>query len=183
MPGDTITYHMLQKYTTYRVLQVFFNFPTRHFQLREISRLLDLGMPSVKSHIKTLHDNGFVKKEKHGVYESYVSSRSDLFKIYKRNDIVARVYECGLVEFLADKFVPDAIVLFGSASRGEDIETSDIDLLVVAREKDADLRKFEKSLGRAVSLHFEPNVSKIPKELLNNIANGIVLYGYLKVLA
>jgi predicted nucleotidyltransferase len=73
------------------------------------------------------------------------------------------------------------LVLFGSCARGEDIETSDLDLLVVAKEKEVDLKKFESALKRKISLHFEENVSQIPKELLNNIINGIVVFGYLTV--
>ena len=172
---------MLQNYTTYRILQLFFDFPTKHFQLREICRILKLGMPSVRNHVKKLEKQGFIKKEKKGVYESYVSTKNDAFKIYKRNDILIRIHESGLVDFLADTFVPDSITLFGSASRGEDIESSDIDLFLMAKEKKIDLKKFEDKLKRKITLHFESNVSEIPKELLNNIINGIVIYGYLQV--
>jgi predicted nucleotidyltransferase len=138
-------------------------------------------MPSVTNHVKKLENKGLIKKEKRGVYASYVSSRTDLFKIYKRNDILARLYECGLVNFLADAFTPDVIVLFGSASRGEDIENSDIDLLLIAKEKEINLKNFEEKLKRKINIYFETKISDIPKELLNNTVNGIVLYGYLKV--
>jgi len=172
---------MMQDYTRYCILRLFFDYPTKHFQLREICRMLKLGMPSVRNHVKELERQNFVKKEKRGVYGSYTSSKNDLFKIYKRNDILLRLHESGLVNFLADKFIPDAIVLFGSASRGEDIESSDVDLLVIAKEKEVDLKKFEGKLKRKIALHFEEKISGVPKELLNNIINGIVLYGYLKV--
>ena len=172
---------MIQKYTTYRVLQLFFDYPTKHFQLREICRLLKFGMPSVKNHVEMLEKQGFVKKEKRGVYQSYVSTRNDLFKIYRKNDILIRIQESGLIDFLADSFVPDVIVLFGSSSRGEDIESSDIDLFLIAKEKKVDLKKFEVKLRRKINLHFEERISKVPKELLNNIINGVVVYGYLKV--
>jgi predicted nucleotidyltransferase len=143
--------------------------------------MLKLGMPSVKNHVEKLERQGFIKREKKGVYGSYVSTMSEKFKIYKRNDILLRLYESGFVNFLTDNFVPDAVVLFGSASRGEDVESSDIDLLVIAKEKEVDLKAFEDKLRRKIVLHFEKNVSNIPKELLNNIINGIVIYGYLKV--
>lgn len=172
---------MLQEYTTYRILKLFFDQPTRFFQLREISRKLNLGMPSVINHIKKLKKEGLIKKEKRGVYKNYVAEKNELFRIYRRNDFLLRMHESGLVDFLADELMPDAIVLFGSCSRGEDIETSDVDLLVVAKEKEIELKKFESALKRKISLHFEENVSQIPKELLNNIVNGIVVYGYLTV--
>jgi len=173
---------MLQSYTAYRVLQLFFDYPTKHFQLREICRILKLGMPSVRNHVIKLEKEGFLKREKRGVYDSYVSSRSDQFKLYKRNDILIRIHESGVIDFLANTLVPDVMVLFGSCSRGEDIESSDIDLFLVAKEKEVDLKTFEDKLRRKIVLHFEEKVSNIPKELLNSIINGIVLYGYLKVL-
>ena len=143
--------------------------------------MLKLGMPSVINHVKKLEKEGLIEKKKRGVYESYVSGKNDLFRIYRRNDLLLRMHESGLIDFLAEEFMPDAIVLFGSCARGEDIETSDIDLLVVSKEKEVRLKKFESVLKRKISLHFEENVSEIPKELLNNIINGMVLHGYLTV--
>jgi predicted nucleotidyltransferase len=172
---------MIQNYNTYRVLQLFFDYPSKHFQLREICRILKLGLPSVRNHIKKLEKFGFIRKEKKRVYASFISNRNELFKIYKRNDVLLRLYETGLIESLSNTFVPDVIVLFGSASRGEDIETSDIDLFLIAKEKKIKLDIFEKKLKRKISLHFENDILDTPKELKNNIINGIVVYGYLKV--
>ncbi len=149
--------------------------------MREICRMLKMGMPSVRNHIKILEKDGFIKKEKRGVYYGYISNKNDIFKIYKRNDILIRLHESRLIEFLTDRFMPDVIVLFGSASRGEDIETSDIDLFLIAKENDVSLKIFEKKLKRKISLHFEEDVSKLPKELLNNIINGVAVHGFLKV--
>ena len=174
---------MIQNYNRYRILRLFFDSPAKGFQLREISRLVKLGMPSVSSHVKALEKGGFVKKVKNGVYKSYVANREEeKFKIYKRNDMLLRLQESGLVDFLADEFAPNAIVLFGSASRGDDVEDSDIDLLVIAKERKVNISKYEKVLKKNVSILFESSVKDIPKELMNNVINGIVLYGYLKVL-
>lgn len=172
---------MIKNYIAYRILRLFFDYPTRHFQLREICRILKLGMPSVRNHVKRLEREGFVKKEKTGVYQSYTASKNELFRIYKRNDVLLRLHESGLVDFLADKFAPDSIVLFGSASRGEDVEESDLDILLIAKEESVDLRKFENTLKRKISLQFEQKVSDIPKDLMNNVVNGIVVHGYLEV--
>lgn len=56
-----------------------------------------------------------------------------------------------------------------------------MDLLVIAREKKVELEGFEHKVRRRISLYFEEKMSKIPKELLNNIVNGIVVYGYLEL--
>lgn len=172
---------MLQNYTTYRVLRLFFDQPTKGFQLREISRTLKLGMPSVKLHIGRLEKEEFIKRDKTGTYASYKASGNEKFMLYKKTDMLLRLHESGLIEFLADELFPNAIVLFGSASRGEDTERSDIDLLAISKEKDIDLDRFEKGLKRRINILFEPNLKNMPKELLNNILNGVVIHGYLEV--
>ena len=175
-------YQMIQKYTTYKVLRLFFDFPTRRFQLREMSRQLHIGMPSLKMHIKRLEKEKLIKKEKNGVWASYRASRNETFMMYKRCDVLLRLRESGIIDVLVDECAPNALVLFGSASRGEDIEGSDIDILVVAEEKNIMLKKYEATLKRKIHLTFEGSPKKLPKELLNNIINGIVIYGYVKVL-
>lgn len=172
---------MLQNYTTYRILQLFFNSPTKLFQLREISRLIKLGLPSVINHVKKLEKQGFIKGVKNTIYTSYTANKTERFKLYKKNDILLRIYESGLIDYLDNELSPDAIVLFGSASRGEDIEKSDIDLFILAKEKDLKLKKYENQLKRKIKPFFEEKLINLPKELLNNIINGIVLKGYLKV--
>jgi predicted nucleotidyltransferase len=88
---------------------------------------------------------------------------------------------CGLIAYLFDACLPSAIILYGSASRGEDMEGSDIDLFVQSKEKKPDLEKYEKALGRKIHILFQPDFGKLGKELRNNIINGSILYGYLNV--
>ena len=46
--------------------------------------------------------------------------------------------------------MPDAIILFGSSSKGEDIKESDIDLYLQSEEKKISPDKFEKKLKRRI---------------------------------
>lgn len=172
---------MLQNYSTYRILRLFFEYPTKSFQLREISRLAKLGLPSVIIHAKRLEKEGLVKKEKGDIYNVYKASRNDKFIFYKKIDNLIHLQESGVVEFLADHLAPNAIVLFGSFSRGEDIERSDIDIAVVSKYMDLDMKKYEKILKKNIHLIYEPDLKKVSKEFMNTIVNGIVIYGYLKV--
>ena len=67
---------MLQN-NKYRILELFFDSPTKKFQLREISRLVKLGLLSVINHIKYLEKEKFIKKE-----EGNYSWGSTVEKIY-----------------------------------------------------------------------------------------------------
>ena len=77
--------------------------------------------------------------------------------------------------------MPKCIILFGSYSRGEDTETSDIDIFVEAKKQRIKIDKFEGVLKRKIEIHFNEDFNNYSKELKNNIINGDALYGYLEV--
>ena len=163
-------------------MQEFFDFPRKDFQMRELSRRAKIAQPSVTAHLKELARENFIVKEKKGIYPTFRANRdSELFKMYKKFDITFRINKSGLLNYIYDSCIPNAIILFGSASKGEDIEESDIDLFIQAKEKKLDLRKYELLFNRKITLFFEENFAKLNAELKNNILNGIVLKGYIKV--
>src|SRR4030042_67441 len=173
---------MLQNYSRYRVLQEFFDSPRKNFQMREISRRVKLAQVSVINHLKALQKENLILKEKKGVYSTFRANReNEEFKLLKRQNLVLRIHACGLISILDEELKPNCIVLFGSGSRGEDTELSDIDLFVQAEEKEIELGKYEKMLNREIKLFFEPQISALSKELMNNIINGQIIYGYMKV--
>ena len=89
--------------------------------------------------------------------------------------------ESGLIEFLWQELCPEAIILYGSYAKGESINSSDIDLFIIGKEKKIKISEYEKKLGKEVHLMFN-DAKKIPKELKNNLINGIVLRGYFKAI-
>jgi predicted nucleotidyltransferase len=98
------------------------------------------------------------------------------------------IRESGLIEKIEKAYNYPPIVLFGSFSRAENDENSDIDMCIVSDiKKGADLSEPEKKLSRKISVRqftkktWEEAKEKNP-ELVNNIANGITLSGQLEVL-
>jgi predicted nucleotidyltransferase len=159
--------------------RIFFNHPTTQFQLREISRRTKIAVASVKRHVDKLVKEKIVAKKDNTIYKSYIADRdSTIFKRRKVQDIIERLHDSGLITYIESECVPDCIILFGSASKGEDIETSDIDLYVQSSQKTLDLRKFS-IIGRNISVFFEQNFNNLSPELKNNIINGIIIKGYL----
>ncbi len=173
---------MIQNYGKYKVLKVFFDSPTKNFQVREISRLIKLGQPSVTNYLKYLVKEDFIIKENKGIYPSFKANReNELFKLYKKFDIIIKISSSGLLDYLKDNYLPSSIILFGSASKGEDIETSDIDIFIQSKEKKLNLDKYEKLLKRRISLFFKEDFNKLTAEMKNNILNGEILRGYIKI--
>jgi predicted nucleotidyltransferase len=81
--------------------------------------------------------------------------------------------ESNLINKLKEKY-PKSIILFGSYNKGEDIESSDIDIFVDLNKFKFDSSEFERSLKRKIHLIFrqEPN-----KSLLESINQGTLLFG------
>jgi len=176
---------MLQNYNKFKVLNVFFEDSTRKdFQLREISRKINLAPPSVKMYLDQLVKEKLILKTKNKIYNYYVYSANrddEYFKYLKKINTIILIKDTRLLDYLNDNCMPDAVVLFGSASRGEDILNSDLDLFLLCKEKDLNLAKFEKILKRRINIFFSGDFNKLSKELRNNIINGAILSGYLKV--
>lgn len=164
------------------VLEEFFRRPRHKFQLRELSRNSDVSTPSVKNYIQEFKQENLVEVVEEGIYKSYRSKLSEEFKLQKKLYNIEKMHETGLVKEIEEKCVPDAVVLFGSAAEGEDIEESDIDLLVVSSEKDIDLQDYEQKFNREINITFMTEKElKQNKEFSNSIANGTVLSGYLVI--
>jgi len=73
-------------------------------------------------------------------------------------------------------------VLFGSYSRGEDDEGSDIDLAVInGKEAAIDLSEYERELDREINVQ-ETRLEEAGENFKTTLANGIVLTGYLEVM-
>lgn len=177
---------MLKKDNMHKILKMFYDdpLPTGGFQLREISRRIDLAPLSVKNYLNELLKEKLIIEEKHRIhgYPVYYANRDNpYFMTLKKLDTVLSIEECGLLDHLYEKCMPNAIILFGSASLGDDTKESDIDIFLICKETKLDLEKYERSLSRSIHIQFSNEFGKLSKELRNNILNGIIMKGYIKV--
>ncbi len=163
-------------------MNLFFEEPARDFQLRELSRLTKIAVTSVKKQLVTLQRDNLIKKDTKKTYPTYTANQQNrTFKLLKQQFILLKLYSSGLINYLEDELHPRCIILFGSIRKGEYDKNSDIDIFVQTPEKKINLSKFEKKLEHNINLFFEDNIKKISNELFNNIVNGILLSGYLKL--
>jgi len=173
---------MYQQFNKYKILRTFFDEPNKKFQLRELERRTGISLPSVKQHVKDLQRYGFLKEDKEGVYTGFKSSLSDKYRMFKRNDLLIRLEECGLLTEIEERCTPNCIALYGSGVEGRDDERGDIDLFVQSKKYNINLAHYEHQLKRRISLLFESRIEQIDDKLKNTLANGIVLRGFLKVI-
>ena len=173
---------MLNKYNRYKLLRLFLDSPTESFRLREIARLTKISPPSVINYLKEFEKDGLIRRQIKREIPFYNSIRDNSnFILYKKISILFELNDSGLIDYLWDKLSPEAIILYGSFSRGESIENSDVDLFILGKNKNIDLINFEKKLNKRLHILFKESTKEIPNELKNNILNGVILKGYIKV--
>lgn len=174
-------FHMLQKSSSWLVLKQFLENPTKKHQIREISRKINLATTSVKKHIEKLIQQNLIF-EKKDIFKYYQANfDKEEFRFYKKINSMIMIRDSGLLEYLENQTSAEVIILFGSCAKGEDTQESDLDLYVQAPSKNLNLKKFEKKINKKIQLFFYEDINQVPKELRNNILNGIKLAGYLKV--
>ena len=121
------------------------------------------------------------KIEKNNVF--YKANReNEKFSLQQKITTLYELENYGIIDYLWEKTCPETIILFGSHAKGEAINDSDIDLFIIGKQIKIDVSSYEKKLGKELHIFFEKDIKNIPKELKNNLINGIVLRGYFKLI-
>ena len=170
------------KNNTYRILELFVAFPTQDFSARGIARNLKLSHATILKYLADLEKLSLIKKKESTLYPTYyANTENQKYKFYKINWLVFKISESGIIECIQKEVLPSSIILFGGGAKATFTEKSDIDLFVEANETKLDLSKYEKKIDHKINLLFEQNINNLSKGLRNNIMNGIILYGFIKI--
>ena len=171
-----------------KIAEVLFKYPEKEFSLSDLAKEAGVAKANIGKILGEFQNSGLITIEKLSKIWRIKANKTNWFFI--RSKIVYNlnfVYNSGLVEFLVDQFKnPRVVILFGSFRKGEDESNSDIDIAIETEIKESKiiglrgLSEFEKIIGRKIQLHsFNRNDMDI--NVFNNIANGIVLWGFLEV--
>jgi len=167
---------MIQKSSYLKVLEIFFIEPTTIHFIREISKRINLAPTSVRNHIKELQKENLIKPKQAKPFNGFIANRDEDFIFQKRAYNLLTLNN--IKKYLTETYYPRLIVVYGSYSLGEDIENSDIDVLIQSKtKKQLNLDKFEKQLKRKIHIITVKDINELDKNIKTKIYNGIVLHG------
>ena len=167
-------YMIIHKCSLWKVAEIFFIEPTKIHFIKEISRKINLAPTSIKIHLQTLLKEGLVKGVKSEPFNGYNACRENQEFIFEKKIAnLVFIKSSGLIDELKEKY-PKSIILFGSYNKGEDIETSDIDLFIDVKPFKFNQKELEKYLKRKIHIIFKEEANK---SLLENIDQGTILFG------
>jgi predicted nucleotidyltransferase len=139
------------------ILALLYGHTDERFYLREIARRAGTGIGATQSELRQLTDAGLIHRVRRGHQVYYQANRenpifAELKSILAKTSGIRDVLNEGLAP-LADR-VKLAFV-YGSIARGEETESSDVDLMVVGEVSFAEvvstLSDIESKLGREVN--------------------------------
>ncbi len=173
----------LFKEPVFKIANTLFGKPQTTFHLRGLAKETGLSTTAVSHALERLKQAVVI--EKTAITTNVKANlESETYRHYKRIFNLSALQDSGFLAIL-QRCNPKTIVLFGSYAKGEDVETSDIDLLVITNSKGIpglNLNEYERKLQRVINLTFLPSLEKSSSEFKNAVANGIVLQGYLTLL-
>lgn len=166
-----------------KLKEYFFQHPTARLRVRQIEREVGIPLPSAIRYAKELEKEGILRTTEIAGVKLYSADRgSRKFLLEKRFYNIMQLYDSGLIDHLIKESINAPIILFGSYSRGEDIEDSDVDIFIETNIELKNLHKFEEKLRREIQIFRNKKINDIKNEhLINNILNGITLNSYVKV--
>lgn len=173
-----------------KTMKYFLENPYKEVYLRELSKILKISPFAIKKYASILIKENIILEERKANLRYFKANISNIF--YRQLKIsfnIQKILKSNIIEYI-QKSVPavSSIVLFGSLAKGTDDEKSDIDLLIIGKEKDIDFKGIKKNLGRAINEHIMM-WSEWKKNYENNkafyyeiISYGIPLYGELPII-
>lgn len=167
-----------------KIKEYFFLNPTIKIRVRQIERNVNVPLPSVIKYVKELEKERIIKRYEIAKVVIYSADRtSTQFIIEKKLFNIKKIFSSKLRDFLIEKFSNPTIIIFGSYSKGEDIENSDIDIYIESNSKNKiNFDKYEKELQRKIHIFIYENIKKVEnKDLANNILNGFIINGFVEV--
>jgi len=146
--------------------------PHSEHHIRELGRLIGISAPTVIENLRELKKKKIVKTRKVGRSILVSAELNDNFIHLKKWINVLLLVDSGLVDKISEK-APQSVILFGSYSRGEDHEKSDIDI-AVDEDYSLDFTEYEKALERNIQIHA---IYELRKSVIKNLRQGVLLEG------
>src|SRR3989338_3113379 len=106
-----------------KILWLLFEHPGKKFTIRQIASKTGIPPSSVQRYVKEVRKEGLVASDNRAASSQYA-------KFIKTAFMIDKLFQSGLIEYLDKKLSPSAVIVFGSARKGEYDSESDIDLFV-----------------------------------------------------
>ncbi len=137
-----------------QVIEPFFNSP-KHWHFEELCKIIKISRPQLSYWLRRYEKEGMIQRTKPKNKMPYYSCVFDnpSFRHKKRLFALKQLTESGLFSYLSSLSAAKVIILFGSFSRYDWYDTSDIDIFIYGEETKLQLEPYKRILNREIQVH------------------------------
>lgn len=179
----------MEEFIQLKILKFFLENPYEEVYLRELSKKLKLSPFAIKKYLDILFKENIILEERKANLRYFKANLDNLFfKHLKIAFSINLIEKSGFIKLLKEN-IPNisSIILFGSMAKGEDNQESDVDILVIGKEKKLNLTKFEEKIGKTINIHtftwgeWNKKAKEDSPFYYESVIYGIPLYGELPI--
>ena len=170
-----------------QMLELFFNSPTKQWRFKDILKTAKITRSKADKWLKLFCKENLIKRVKERNKMPYYIGNYDCpeYKSKKRVFALDMIYKSGLLSHLYSLEKAKAVILFGSLSRSDWYENSDVDLFIYGDSEGLKIANYELKLHRDIQVFICENnkeLAKYGEGLIKNIIKGNLIKGDLDFL-
>jgi predicted nucleotidyltransferase len=165
-----------------RVLELFFNEPTKHWHFEDILKAAKTSRSKANKWLSKLAKEQIIQRikpsSKMPYYQGYFDSPA--YRNRKKLYALSKLYATGFLNHLLSLKKAKAIVIFGSFARADWYKGSDIDLFIYGDSEGLKTSGYSTALNREIQVFTADSASELDElgpGLLRNILEGILIKG------
>lgn len=160
-----------------KLLELFFNEPTKHWRFKELKEESDLSKQQLNKWLKKFQKDNLIKKYKKEGHPFYQANQNS-WEYKNKKKLFALTQLSELFKILQNSKAK-TIILFGSFSTSDWHTDSDIDLFIYGKEP-KNLPIYIKKLHKRLEIHQfkdKREIKEINSGLIKNVLNGYLIKG------
>ena len=166
------------------LLELFFNNPTREWHFDELVKKAKISRGKIYQWLMRFRKDGLITRFKPKEKMPYYVSNYESPKYKNRKKLFAfeKMYESGFLEHLSSLNRAESVIIFGSFSRSDWYENSDIDLFIYGSSEGLKIVPYELRLRREIQVFVckdAGDLNKFGAGLVRNIIKGNLIKGNL----
>ena|SRR3989338_3583881 len=166
-----------------KVLGLFFNKP-KHWHFNELLEDAQISRPQLAQWLKVFEKENLIKRVKPRGKMPYYVGNIEYPTFRNRKSLFAKeiLFKSGLLDHLVTLAAAKVIVIFGSFSRWDWYDGSDIDIFMYGKDNHFEQGKYELKIKREIQLHHAENLKDLKRmeQLLPAIISGDFIKGSLR---
>ncbi|MBN1157409.1 nucleotidyltransferase domain-containing protein [Candidatus Woesearchaeota archaeon] len=164
----------------YLILEAFFNTP-KHWSFDELQKRTKVSKPQLSLWLKRFAEEGLIKRIKPGGKMPYYVGifEKPEFRNRKRLYALEQMTKSGLLNHLSSLRDAKVVILFGSFSRWDWYDNSDLDIFIYGKDDYFEQGKYEIKMRREIQVHTakDKNDLKRMNKMLPYILSGDFIKG------